>query len=103
MAELKVIAMRQGVDTGTVNVGSNIFQTYKTRSSEFGYTLPSGLISSGVNASMLLSYEVKENLFLDGSLLYRKVHVPGRPALSSSTSMLTVGVRMNMFRREYDY
>jgi hypothetical protein len=103
MGELKLIMMKQGVDTGTGSIGSNIFRTYTTRSFEYGYTLPSGVISKGINASLLVSYEVKENLFLDGSLMYRKVKAAGRPDVSSSTQMLTVGVRLNMFRREYDY
>jgi hypothetical protein len=101
--ELKLIYMRQGIDTAGKNLGSNIFLRYTTRSFEYGYTLPSGLISNGLNASLLLSYEVKENLFLDGSLLYRRLQTAGRPDLSSSTKMLTLGVRLNMFRRTYDY
>ena len=103
MGELKLIMMKQGVDTGTGSIGSNIFRTYTTRSFEYGYTLPSGLIGNGINASLLVSYEVMENLFLDGSLMYRKLSAAGRPDVSSSTKMLTVGVRLNMFRREYDY
>jgi hypothetical protein len=101
--ELKLIYIKQGLDTAGQNLGGNIFSTYNVRSFEYGYKLPSGLISNGVNASLLVSYEVKENLFLDGSLMFRKLKAAGRPALSSSTKMLTLGVRLNMFRRTYDY
>jgi hypothetical protein len=50
-----------------------------------------------------VAYEVLENLFLEGSFMYRKFSVPDKSSLSKNTTMFTLGVRMNMFRREYDY
>jgi hypothetical protein len=54
-----------------------------------------------VNAQLLVSYELKENITLEGALLIRrwKADVAG----SMNTSLITAGIRMNMFRREYDY
>lgn len=102
-SELKLIYMKQGNDTAGQNLGSNIFLPYTSRPFDYGYTLPSGLISKGINASLLVSYEVKENLFIDGSLMYRRHNTVGSPDLTTSTKMLTLGVRLNMFRRTYDY
>jgi hypothetical protein len=94
---------RQGVDTGGVNIGSNIFKLYNTRSADYGYSLPSGVNSTGVNAQLLLSYEVKENLFVEGSFLMRRWSAAQDVYPKQQTTLATLGLRMNMFRREYDY
>lgn len=97
----RVIVWRQGVDTGNTNIGSNIFKINSTRSGDYGYKLPAGPKYTGVNAQLLVSYELKENLFIDGTALVRRIQsdvVAGRDA-----TVFTLGVRMNMFRREYDY
>ncbi|MEJ7767621.1 MAG: hypothetical protein WKF89_07400, partial [Chitinophagaceae bacterium] len=101
--EVKAIYYTQGVNTAGRNFGSNIFLISDSRPFDYGYRIPSGTRSNTINTSMFASYEVKENLFLDGSLLVRKVSAVERPDLSSNTTMFTVGVRVNMFRREYDY
>ncbi|AXY77493.1 hypothetical protein D3H65_27455 [Paraflavitalea soli] len=97
----RVILWQQGTDTANSNVGSNIFMVNTTRNGDYGYNLPNGPKSTGINAQLLASYEVKENLFLDASVLIRRLSsdvVPDR-----NTSLFTLAVRMNMFRREYDY
>lgn len=101
--QLKLIIYTRGVDTSGKNLGNNIFLVSDSRPFDYGYRIPSGNHANAVNASLLVSYEVKENLFFDGSLLYRKVSAAGSPGVSSSTTLLTLGIRMNMFRRDYDY
>jgi hypothetical protein len=59
--------------------------------------------STGVNAQLFVSYELKENLFIDGSLLIRRWKANGDVYAKNNTSVATLGLRMNMFRREYDY
>ncbi|MEO5999773.1 MAG: capsule assembly Wzi family protein [Chitinophagaceae bacterium] len=102
-AQLKLIYFVQGLDTAGQNLGNNIFLISGTRPFDYGYKIPTGLKSKGLNSSLLVSYEWKENLFLDGSFLYRNIKATGRTDLSSHTSLLTIGIRVNMFRREYDY
>ena len=102
-ASAKLIYWKQGVDTGTSNYGTNIFKLYTTRSSDYGYKLPSGINSTGVNAQVFVSYELKENLFIDGSILLRRWKTNGGVYPQSNTSVATLGLRINMFRREYDY
>ncbi len=100
--QLKVIWWRQGLDSANSNFGSNIFKLNTTRShGDYGYEFLGGVSSTGVNASGLVSFEWKENLFLDGSLMYR--HWKKEDFSTENTFMFTVGVRVNMFRREYDY
>lgn len=102
-AMLKMVLFTRGVDTAGKNLGNNIFLSSNTRPFDYGYTLPTGFKSSGINASALISYEYRENLFFDGSLMFRRVSASGTRALNSNTTLLSVGLRLNMFRREYDY
>lgn len=97
----RLVLWKQGTDTANSNVGTNIFMLNTSRSGDYGYRLPNGPQSTGINAQLLASYEVKENLFLEGSVLLRRLSsdvIPDR-----NTSVFTLGVRMNVFRREYDY
>ena len=96
----RLILWKQGVDTGSTNYGSNIFKLNTTRSGDYGFDLPAGPISNGLNGQLLVSWEPKENLFFDASLLVRKLTALGDV---EKTSVFTIAVRMNMFRREYDY
>ena len=96
----RLILWKQGVDTGTTNYGSNIFKLNTTRSGDYGFDLPAGPISNGLNGQLLVSWEPKENLFFDASLLVRKLTALGN---ADKTSVFTIAVRINMFRREYDY
>ena len=100
----RLIVWKQGTDTDSSNYGSNIFLINNTRpAGDYGYKLPSGPRATGVNAQLLVSYEVKENVFLEAGALIRNWK-SGVPTIADrNTSVFTAGVRMNMFRREYDY
>lgn len=102
-AQAKVILYRQGLDTASQNFGSNIFLPYTTRGMNYGYTIGSGAKANAVNASLWIGYELKENLFIDASMLYRKIDAKNEPALFSKTTLFSLGVRMNVGRRDYDY
>jgi hypothetical protein len=97
----RLILWKQGTDTANSNVGTNIFMSSTTRASDYGFNLPSGPRSNGVNAQLLASYELKENIFIDGAVLIRRLTSAVTP--NRNTSVFTLGVRINMFRREYDY
>lgn len=101
----RLIVWKQGTDTANSNFGSNIFIINSNRpAGDYGYKLPAGPKATGINAQLLVSYEVKENLFLEASALVRnwKSGVPDVIA-NQNTSVFTAGIRMNMFRREYNY
>jgi hypothetical protein len=100
----RLIVWKQGVDTGSSNVGTNIFMVNKYRpDGDYGYKLPSGPRATGVNAQLLVSYEVKENVFLEASALIRNIQYGVDDLSDRNASIFTAGIRMNMFRREYDY
>ena len=98
---------RQGLDSARYNFGS---QTEKpntsvneggTRLRDNGYPMFAGINSQGLNGSFTASYELKENLFFDLGLMYRIYDKAD--AAKTTTTVITGGLRWNMFRRDYDY
>ena len=103
--EGKIIWYKQGLDSAGVNFGSNIFENYETRPRDYGFQIGSGIPATCLMVSGLVSYQWKENLFIDLSAQYRNysVHDPTNTYHSNNSTMVTAGVRINMFRRQYDY
>ena len=103
--EAKAIYYKQGLDSAGVNFGGNIFEDYRTRPRDDGFSIGGGTPATCLNLSGLVSYQWKENLFLELSAMYRhySVNDPTNTYHSSSSAVFTAGVRINMFRRQYDY
>ncbi len=93
----RAIYYYQGLDSAGENFGSNPFELYGTRTSDFGYFVGSGNKVKVLNASLVVSYELRENLFVEGSYLYRKY------TGAANANMFGIGIRWNAARREYDY
>ena len=104
-AELKVIYNKQGLDSAGENFGSNILLDYTTRPRDYGFYIGSGIPAVVVNSTAYLSYQALPNLFLEGTIMYRTytVHDPTLGTSKTSSTTYTFGVRVNMFRRQYDY
>ncbi|MEP6617258.1 MAG: hypothetical protein ABJA57_11790 [Ginsengibacter sp.] len=98
----RLIYFTQGLDTAGVNFGSNPFEDYNTRPGDYGFYIGSGKEAKCLNGLLQVSYELKENLFLETSLLYRKYKIPNS-SLDNNTTLVTLGVRWNMFKRDYNY
>jgi hypothetical protein len=103
--EGKIIYFKQGLDSAGENFGGNILENYITRPRDDGFKIGSGIPATCVNLSGLVSYEWRENLFLELSAMYRNYSVsdPTNTYRSFSSTTFTAGVRINMFRRQYDY
>ena len=101
----KIIYYQQGRDSTNRSFGSNIFlpNVGPYRIGDFGYNIGSGWKTNVFFASFLLSYEWRENFFLELNALYRKQDTSTPPITSANTSVITFGVRWNMHRREFDY
>jgi hypothetical protein len=104
----KLFFWNQGLDSSVESFGSNIFlpnvSPYRTK--DYGYRIGDGLGSKAVIASFVVSYELKQNLFIDVSALFRKQNIdasPSTPAASKNTSVISLGVRLNMNRREFEF
>ncbi|MEO7312776.1 MAG: hypothetical protein ABIX01_20500 [Chitinophagaceae bacterium] len=103
---VKGIYWKQGLDSAGYNFGSNVLLNNNlvgqggTRKYEYGYKIGSGISSKGLNASLAASYELKENLWIDGSAMFRTYKVA---SATTNTNVITLGLRWNMAKREYDY
>ncbi|MES2777049.1 MAG: hypothetical protein V4722_22925 [Bacteroidota bacterium] len=103
---VKGIYWNQGLDSGGYNFGSNVLLSNQPvglggmRRYEYGYKIGSGMLSKGLNASLAASYELKENLWVDASAMRRTFKVGSS---TTNTTLVTLGLRWNMARREYDY
>ncbi|HSN09804.1 MAG TPA: hypothetical protein VLS85_12265 [Hanamia sp.] len=95
--DARAIYYKQGLDSAGINFGSNPFELYTTRTNNFGYFIGTGREVKCFNASLTLSYELRENLFIEGNALFRKY-----TALPNSSSF-NIGIRWNAARREYNY
>ena len=93
----RAIYYYQGLDSLGQNYGSDPFELYTTRSKDYGFDVGSGDKVKVLNASFALAYELRENLFIEGSYLYRKY------TGIENRSMFSIGIRWNAARREYDY
>lgn len=101
----KLMYYQQGRDSSAVSYGSNIFlpNTPPYRQADFGYNIGSGWKTNVLYGSFLLSYEWKENLFIDVNAIYRKQETVTAPVTSANTSVISVGVRWNMNRRNFEF
>jgi hypothetical protein len=104
----ELLYYKQGLDSNAQSYGSNIFLPNQApyRIGDYGYNIGAGQLTNVTYASLLLSYEVRENLFLELSGVYRKQETKTPPITSSNTNNTTIisfGVRWNMHRREFDF
>lgn len=98
----RIIYFKQGLDSNGINFGGNIFRDYTTRITDDGFKVAGGRKATCFNAVLQLSYELKQNLLFDISLLQRNYEIAGVTG-KSNTTMVTAGLRLNMFKRNYDF
>lgn len=93
----RIIYYYQGLDSAGQDFGSNPFELYTIRSNDFGYNVGSGKRINVVNSYFALSYELRENLFLEGTYLFRK------ETDTPATNVFEIGIRWNAARRQFDF
>ena len=101
----KAMYWKQGLDTGSRSFGANIFlpNVPPYRQGDYGYGIVAGIESKTKFMSFLLSYELKENLFIEASATKRKIDVASNTSLSTNTTIVSFGVRWNMHRRVFEF
>jgi hypothetical protein len=104
MLQAKAMYFNQGKDTGNISNGGNIFlpSVPPFRKMDFGYDLGSGIQTKTAYASLLLSYELRPNLFIELNPIVRKVGAT-TVVPSQNTFIMNAGVRWNMHRREFEF
>jgi hypothetical protein len=105
LAVAKLIYYTQGRDSSSLSYGSNIFYPNQSpfRQGDYGYNIGSGWKTNVLLASFLLSYEFRENFFVELNALFRRQETKTAPLTSANTSVLSLGLRWNMHRREFDF
>lgn len=105
MIQAKAIAYTQGRDLNQISYGSNIFlpSVPPYRISDYGFSIGSGWKTNVFYASLLLSYELRENLFFEFLGTMRKEETKTAPIMEDKTSVVTFGIRWNLARREFDF
>jgi len=73
------------------------------RTNDYGYNIGSGWKTNILYASFLLSYELRQNMFLEFNAVLRKLETVTAPITSQDASILTFGLRWNMHRREFPF
>lgn len=101
----KIIGWKQGLDLPNDSYGGNIFipnnSTYRKR--DYGYKIGDGRQSKGLYASLLVSYEVRENMFLDLSFVKRKLDITTAPAVTTNATIISGGFRININKRDFEF
>lgn len=92
----------KGLDSAGINYGGNIFENYTTRTMDDGYDVGSGNKIKVLNVLLQLSYELRQNLFVEASFQQRNLKYEST-GISNNSGMFTFGVRLNMAKRVYDY
>ena len=92
---------KQGLDSAGFNFGSDPNVDYETRPRDNFFPMLSGMPVTGFNSALQVSYEMAENMFLEGGFMFRNYEETKKPVLN--TTQFSLGFRWNMFRRDYDY
>ncbi|MGQ0739206.1 MAG: hypothetical protein ACT4OJ_09125 [Bacteroidota bacterium] len=105
LAVAKLILYGQGRDSSSRSFGSNIFlpNVAPYRQGDYGYSIGSGWNTDVVYGSFLLSYELRENLFVELNAIVRRQKTTTTPITSNNVSVVTFGIRWNMQRREFEF
>lgn len=98
----KAIYYKQGLDSAGYNFGSNPLRTYNDGRIRYNnYPMYAGIPAKCAYSSLTGSYELFENLFIDLSGTLRIYKKTGE--MEKNTNTISIGIRWNMARREYDY
>jgi len=113
----KAMSYVQGIDTGGVNMGNNIFNAYTTApngTNTYHVNLINGPHGTCQSISFNVSWQLRRNLFLDLGSVYRRYTAPKNvvdgytttgPVLPGTTtnSYTYFGLRLNAPRRDYTW
>jgi len=94
----------QGGTSSTENFGVDIFRpNHINRPSDYGFGLVNNFGRRVRLASLLASWEARDNLFLEASGTWRNSVPRSTQEFPATTTYATLGFRLNMPRRDYDF
>lgn len=98
----KLIYYEQGLDSAGLNFGANVFRNYRDAPRFYGFYIGSGILAKTMLANFSATYEVLPNIFLDANASIRTFKRADAPTTFKS-NFFTLGVRMNIQRRTFDF
>ena len=110
----RAIYYYQGLDSAGLNFGSSPFRLYNeglpltdpanplSAQRTSGYKVGGGNKATCLNAMLQLSYEVRENIYVDFGLQHRTYKFD-KSDVSNNSTLISAGIRMNIAKREYDF
>ncbi|MBC7384284.1 MAG: hypothetical protein H7296_15060 [Bacteroidia bacterium] len=99
----KLILAKYGNDTNGSNWGKDIRLSYYSKTSaDYGNFIGQGVVTNLVFGELLATYMPKHNLFFDFRFGYRKTNSV-LPVFNSNSSYFTLGIRLNITQRFYDF
>jgi len=105
LLQAKAIIYQQGKDSSSASYGHNIFlpNSPPYRTQDYGFYIGSGWKTNVFYGSLLVSYEWKQNLFLELFGAVRNLETKTAPIISENSTTISFGVRWNMHRREFEF
>ncbi|HEV7622077.1 MAG TPA: hypothetical protein VGO09_10095, partial [Flavisolibacter sp.] len=102
--EAKAIYYFQGKDSGNSDYGGNIFLLDRPpyRTMDYGFKVGTGVKTKTIYGSLFLSYELKQNLFIEANAVYRK-ETALTGIVNPSETIFSAGIRWNMHRRKFEF
>lgn len=97
----RTIYYYKGMDTANANFGGNIFKSYLARLTDDGFNIGSGDKATCLNTLLNISYEFKQNLFFEASIQNRNYKL--NSGFSNNSTSFSAGIRLNIYKREYDF
>jgi len=100
--DARVMYYRQGIDTGNLNYGSDIFKSYRKGSSRYGVSMINGVPVNCLSGNLNLAYELKPSLFVELGGSYRDYQYDNDIMPGTRTTYFYGGLRLNIARRDYN-
>ena len=98
----KLVFTDIGRDVGDVNWGSDVLKNSRTREQEYNNTVSQGVSNEILFGSFTGSWQLKHNLFIDVSVIFRKSESPA-PIYNTNTSVSSLALRWNIPQRLYEF
>jgi hypothetical protein len=97
----KIVYYKQGLDSLGFTTGNNVLINYNDRPRSYGWEVGSGNKATCLFVSGNVSYEVYHNLFVEASVTNRSFKTELGGNLNST--LVSLGLRWNINRREFDF
>jgi hypothetical protein len=98
----KLAMIQLGRDTTDVNWGSDILKNSSTREQDLENSIAQGVRNDILFGTFTASWQVKHNIFIDLSVVFRQSESPV-PVYNTNTTVTSLALRWNIAQRLYEF